>query len=61
MLKKAEKIAREYNCAAIVVGDTDVKADAIAKLENTIDILVIRPVIGYNKKDIEKIYKKVIS
>jgi thiamine biosynthesis protein ThiI len=57
IMKRAERIAREYNCAAIVVGNGS-SLDKIRKQNSSVGMLVIRPVLSYSKAEIKKLYDR---
>jgi thiamine biosynthesis protein ThiI len=58
IMKRVERIAREYNCAAIVIGN-GISLDKIGKQNSSVGMLVIRPVLSYSKAEIKKMYDKV--
>lgn len=64
MLKKAEKLAKDRKCDALLTGDNLAQVasqtlDNIYVISSAIKVPVIRPLIGFNKQEIIDIGKKI--
>ena len=64
LLRYAEKIANEENASAIIMGDSlgqvaSQTLQNIKTIEQAVKILVLRPLIGFDKEEIVKIAKEI--
>lgn len=64
LLRYAEKIANEENASAIIMGDSlgqvaSQTLQNIKTIEQAVKILVLRPLIGFDKEEVVKIAKEI--
>lgn len=60
MYKKAESVAMEYGCIGIAVGEDTKSLKKIAELDNSISLMVLRPIVGYSREQLIEMNNRIM-